>query len=132
MDGLESFIKTILFTEFGRKNAEGWMFLVAGVISFTGWMAAREMSGRVRRTKEEAQQNLSAENVMRASCHATDSGQITIATIRQEGTKYFLTLSVKNATTEIYEKRQHFDSLEALSAFLEKSTVLRLGDFRCS
>jgi histidyl-tRNA synthetase len=130
MDGLESLLKTLLFTEVGRKHAEGWMFLVAGVISFLGWISVREISNRIRRIKEEAQRHLNSEKVMHASCRAADSSEITDATIQQEGDVYILTVSVKNSTTDNKEKKQRFNSLDALAAYLEMNTVLRLGDFR--
>jgi hypothetical protein len=130
MDGLEDILRTLLFTEFGRKHAEGWMLLVAGFISFVGWMSAREISSRIRRTKDEALQHLSAEKVMHASCHTTGSGETTNATIEKEGSAYILTLSVRNPATDMTEKKQYFDSLDALAAYLEKNTLLRLGDFR--
>jgi hypothetical protein len=130
MDGLESLLKTLLFTEVGRKHAEGWMFLVAGIISFLGWMSVREISNRIRRIKEEAQRHLNSEKIMHGSCRAADSGEITDATIQQEGDAYILTVSVKNPTSDNKEKMQRFNSLDALAAYLEMNTVLRLGDFR--
>ena len=130
MDGLEGILETLLFTEFGRKHAEGWMFLIAALISFGGWMSPREISSRIRRTKDEALQHLSADKLMYASYHTTNSGETTNATIQNAGSGFVLTLSVINPLTDTAEKKQHFDSLDAVAAHLEKNTLLRLGDFR--
>lgn len=88
------------------------------------------MRSKIKRVQNEAQKQLSSEKTLSATALTANDGRKISAVIKETGRIYVLNISTQSSGNEKTEILEEFDSVGALSAFLESKTVLRLGDFK--
>ncbi|MGS0743054.1 hypothetical protein ACVBEF_14655 [Glaciimonas sp. GG7] len=132
MDYIFDLIKYAMLTEIGsgRKAAPGWAYVVSACLALYGWRGVQQMRSKIKRVQNEAQKQLSSEKTLSATALTANDGRKISAVIKETGRIYVLSISTQSSGNEKTEILEEFDSVGALSAFLESKTVLRLGDFK--
>jgi len=126
-----SIANTIMLAKFGRhKNLALWViFLAVCMPAIFRWYSSQKSQRQITRIRKWSKRELDSENPLQATAVMDEGKEFIVADIERVMGYYVLMISTKRIDRDAGETRHQFNSIDSLSEFLERQTILRLGDF---